>query len=286
MTHADGFALELSGAPVAASPGYARALKHYVPIFERSLRLLKGWIADGRDANPPELPPLDRPEEMLAWWHRVKKNRAPDVLRRLAAAGGKSVTTPPDPAKISPTPSLVAQPAAPAAAVSVAAAPVLAASAAVATSLPALGETTGYTAMLNRLRIGEARAGALHQQLLDDALATKDPDLRLRLQAAAERAYESWTKVGGDLRRAEADAPKILSAQGKAWDGDAVLAAVEAFHLVQFSTLRGLVDRVDPLLMQCADLGARRVTWNRELDRILGTWDPEHFFDSLLRDAA
>jgi hypothetical protein len=80
--------LNLTAEQAAASPRahYAAKLADYVPIYRRQLRVIKRWIEKGRAANPPELPPLDDPEAMLAWWPRNMEWKVPDDLLAAASA--------------------------------------------------------------------------------------------------------------------------------------------------------------------------------------------------------
>lgn len=71
---------------------YQKPLRDYVPTFDRHLRVIKGWVAVGKKAldgngNPaPDLPPLDDPPAMAAWWERHMKQRPPAKLLSLAVA--------------------------------------------------------------------------------------------------------------------------------------------------------------------------------------------------------
>jgi hypothetical protein len=68
-----------------AKPVYEKNLEDYAPIYSCSVRQIHRWIAFGKARKPPELPPLDAPAEMAAWWLRNMKNRAPAKLLALAA---------------------------------------------------------------------------------------------------------------------------------------------------------------------------------------------------------
>lgn len=296
MTAAGDLPLELTGEPAPAPPppnatGYLKAYRHYAQLYGRSLRCIKGWVEDGEKATPPTPPPFDEPSQMLSWWHRVKTNRPPDVLVRLAAGQPAGTAAAATPAPVDPAPDAAAAtaPAATASAPAETASPPAsstpaatatppATAAAPSIGLPLLGgPQVGFAALLNRLRIAEANQGELHASLVRDALAATDPEQKLRLQAAAERAQSKWNEMIGELRKAEADAPKILAAAGKSWDSDSVLATLEAFHLVQKSSLAGLVRRVRPMLKGCATELDQDALWQRELDAVFGMWSPEQF---------
>jgi hypothetical protein len=64
---------------------YKKELVHYESIYNTKVRQLKKYIAVGKAAKPPELPPLDQPPEMPGWWARHMKQRVPPRLLALAA---------------------------------------------------------------------------------------------------------------------------------------------------------------------------------------------------------
>ena len=68
----------------AAYVRYPEKLAVYALRFGRSVRILKNWIVLGKSANPPELPPLNRPEQLPDWFVRHMKTPCPPDL--LAAA--------------------------------------------------------------------------------------------------------------------------------------------------------------------------------------------------------
>ena len=53
---------------------YSQPLQIYADRYNYSLRAIKRWIALGRTLSPEEdLPPLDEPAEMAAWWERMRE---------------------------------------------------------------------------------------------------------------------------------------------------------------------------------------------------------------------
>ncbi len=56
-------------------------LKHYAKVYEVSDRAIKLWIKEGREKS--DLPPLDEPTTMAAWYGRVKQRRIPLRLLHL-----------------------------------------------------------------------------------------------------------------------------------------------------------------------------------------------------------
>ncbi len=89
----------------ATSSHYQHEQKHYAGVFEVSDKTIKNWISDGRHAAKGEdLPPLDEPAKMAAWYRRVKSRNPPSNLVRLAksapaaAAPASTTSTPSAPA--------------------------------------------------------------------------------------------------------------------------------------------------------------------------------------------
>lgn len=71
---------------------YKKKRKDYIAIYQRSERVLKGWVAHGRYSDvekkiprdPPDFPPFDEPTEMEAWWRRCMSQEPPQNLKDLA----------------------------------------------------------------------------------------------------------------------------------------------------------------------------------------------------------
>src|SRR5262249_28065553 len=87
-------------APASDEPGqtiYLHELKDDAGVYQRSARQIKRWIRAGRNAKPPDMPPLDERGEMLAWWNRMQvagqlKQKPPPVLEHFAIEGAKGET--------------------------------------------------------------------------------------------------------------------------------------------------------------------------------------------------
>jgi hypothetical protein len=253
MADADNLALESppAGAPsdppaAAARRGgwpYAHQLAHYEPIFSASNRTLKGWLGIGRAATPPDLPPYDAPERMASWYGKHKKNRVPDHLVALAAAGaaapaapivpgplfaeagepaspacGHVTTTPPAPTSPSP-------PSPPASAPPAASAP---------------PPARGYSATLERLRQAEAAAGERYTTLILDPDPAK--------QAEAEQARRSWQLLTKELRAYEKDAEEVLQKSGQSWVAAEVVAVMHELHIPLRDGMLSLYDRIESQL--------------------------------------
>ena len=79
----------LLSASVLANPPRARAaytheLEHYAGKIGVAVRTLKRWISIGKDSQPRELPPLDDPPALLAWWNRMQ---ARGILKQRPSQG-------------------------------------------------------------------------------------------------------------------------------------------------------------------------------------------------------
>lgn len=248
---------EGAGGP-APAPGrasrarYLHPLDHYESIYGTKARAMKRWIAIGRDASPPELPPLDEPSRMKMWWVRCMSQRVPDKI--LALAKG-----PP------PPPSAPAAPASPGPLFTFSAGAALPSS--VSSSPPSLPPSVGFAGALQRLRAAEAAAGELYTTLLRKASAETEKDLRAELEAEAERARRSWDDLVDRLRAMERDAEKILSAGGRMWSADDVLASQEVIHLALREGVRGLIRRIRPKLIGLPPADQESV-WLAEADSL------------------
>jgi hypothetical protein len=57
---------------------WAKKLPEYAAIFRQTDRTIKRWIRRGKETG--ELPPLDNPSRMAAWWRRNMDHEVPDYL--------------------------------------------------------------------------------------------------------------------------------------------------------------------------------------------------------------
>ncbi|MDR1284365.1 MAG: hypothetical protein LBK99_26660, partial [Opitutaceae bacterium] len=214
-------------------------------IHPVSLRTLKGWIAIGRDADPPDLPPLDAPERLNDWYSLHKKNRVPDWIVDLAVQTKrieKKTTQSPPPGALPVSPPPPIDPAT---------GPLFAAAAArtadtpppeprpspPAGAHPASG-TANYIATLQRLRDAEQIAGGKYATLAADPAK----------EAEAEQARRAWSNITKELRAYEKDAEQILRASGDLWIKADVIKASTEIHLAIRDGIRGLLRRVRPKL--------------------------------------
>jgi hypothetical protein len=57
---------------------YPKKLPEYAAVFGQTDRTIKRWVKRGKETG--ELPPLDHPPYMAAWWRRNMDNQVPDYL--------------------------------------------------------------------------------------------------------------------------------------------------------------------------------------------------------------
>lgn len=57
---------------------YPKKLPEYAAVFGQTDRTIKRWVKRGKETG--ELPPLDHPPHMAAWWRRNMDNQVPDYL--------------------------------------------------------------------------------------------------------------------------------------------------------------------------------------------------------------
>lgn len=201
---------------------------HYAAVFGVSVRTIKTWIAIGRDARPPERPPLDEPARMKDWYSRHMTNRVPDRLVDLAAsiARGTGANSPHSSDSPLAAPLPFVSPAVAASSHSDASAGPLFATAAAATTPGATPRTAvpvgsgGFTATLGHLREAASITGERYARLAADP--TKE--------AEAEHAHRIWSKLTKELLAYEKSAQDLLQSSGQSWASSDVIAALDDLH--------------------------------------------------------
>jgi len=253
---------------------YDHGHDYYETVYAVTSRTLKRWIKAGRESDPPERPPLDEPRRMKDWYQRRMKQRVPDHLVALAAATGQTLPVdPPAAAPASPPadPPPAAASAAPAAAPTSAPPP-----APPASPIPVTGE--GYLGALARRRQAEAAAGELYNTLVRQAArADLAPDLRSRLLAEAEQARRSWDDLSESLRKYELTAEAVLTASGRTWLSDDVVASLRTIHSALHEGMHGLIRRIRPKLKACATDTEADQLWEGEIERLFSALRANRF---------
>ena len=89
---------------------YKKPLAAYAKLYQRDVRNLKRWIADGRRQTPADLPPFDDPRSMADWFRRVKRREpAGESLTRFENEGSEDDTPSPPAASGEPQSSTAPQ---------------------------------------------------------------------------------------------------------------------------------------------------------------------------------
>ncbi len=227
----DGDASAISARPAGRWP-FLHPLPFYTEIYTRKVRVLADWLATGRRAQPnPDLPPFDHPEQMAAWWRRRKKHTVPHDLLRLAATAvvSPAVAAPAATTLPAPSPALGPSTSLPAAATTPPP-PDLPTLPSAGADLPPTADE-GYLAALQGSREAESLHRVLYNTLLRAATAPALPDdQRAARVSAAEQGRASWDSACETLRKMEKDAEQILTATGRTWISDEVLAVYEATY--------------------------------------------------------
>lgn len=81
-----------AGAGRRAPVKYPKSLAHYAAVYGKSVRSIGYYIEAGRTHPMGEqLPPLDDPEKMPAWWSGVMDQACPRSILEAASAAGSAV---------------------------------------------------------------------------------------------------------------------------------------------------------------------------------------------------
>jgi hypothetical protein len=198
--------------PVDAYPAeWQRLLNLEEPPVQA--RAVHRWMQVGRDAVPPELPPLDEPWRLASWYARRMNVRCPDWMKTIERQHFHGADIRDD-----------------------------------AMQKPAAVDVSelGFTGALNRCRALEAASGerALLMKRRADAAAT--PEEMEFWKREAQTASSEWEDAADRLRTMEMAAPKILAASGKAWNADEVIASLETIHVALKISIENLLKRVRP----------------------------------------
>lgn len=218
---------------------YQRPLIDYArDLGYRADATLKRWLDDGRAADPPDLPPFDQPEQLAAWWARVKRRKVPPELLTLAANQPSAESSQP-PVESAPKHD----------------------------AAPPLPQGTGFSASLERAEQNERQAA----HALDLARKSGEP-------GAIRMAQESWTRAFKELRQASKDAAEILLANGEMVRWPEVEADMAAKLQVINQALRSLMTRIATKVTIPPDLLPRiSKAFQEELDRVFEDLDKSDF---------
>lgn len=193
-----GFNLEGEG----AIPALERMTqKELAELWGYSLRQLKNWLREGRQANDPA--PVTQPALMCAWFARNHAPReAPEKLRRAAARILEGH-------RVEDADSRQAKPVVPAALVEV------------------QEEDKGLLAMLDRYRTAEVRLHKLYMAAVEAGNEVR-----------AQFLLAEWSKMGDKARALEKQAPKALEEAGIYVRRAEIQRELEPLHAAIIKTFR------------------------------------------------
>lgn len=194
---------------------YQHPLEHYESVYDLKAnkgRTIKRWVATGRKKE--DLPPLDEPARMAAWWGRCMTWTVPARLLTLAGSEPES----PRPA----SPSSVAQPG------KEAPPPPRPPS-----NVIQLPEGSGFAAAMGRAQEAERTAFAMWQA----EITSVAPDA-----GREEMRRRAWERATEMVRKLEKDAESILSRDMITWP-DAEVQLVDTMGVINRS-LRSILVRV------------------------------------------
>lgn len=196
---------------------YRREQKDYAEIFKTSDRTIKRWVKTGKDAG--ELPPLDSPGDMPAWWAAHYKQKIPECIIAVANA-------------VAPAP--------------VAAAPVEEVASAQASQVIDVG--TGFREMLGRVRDAEKAA------YLEYHVVLKSGD-----ESKLTLARKTWSEISKQLRELERDAHDILSRSGSLVEKSSIEKIIAEIHGPIVNGIRSMWRRVKERMTAAPDAQQDRV---------------------------
>lgn len=195
--------LKLSGEVGPARWPYGRRIADYAETYQTDLRNVKRWLERGRMVAPEDLPPLDDPAKMPAWWARRMKHRVPEKLLVLAKAAAD-------------------------------AAPPVVPNCNVANGKPVSGESGGagehgIGSPLQRLREAEREAGAAYRREQNPGKDAAGVDIPVApgLVEIRRRAWESLVET---LRKEEAAEEARLKSRGGLLTKTEVVAELRPVH--------------------------------------------------------
>lgn len=221
---------------------YRRPYREYAAFYSVDISTIKWWVKQGKK-NPkgPDLPPLDTPREMPAWWERDRgnmKQRCPDNVLAAARADGADqraeVARAPTVARDAVTVGTVSR----------------------VTTAPASPDE-GFLENLRTLR--EQRAVA-YQELLN---AQSDAPVD---NAKVEQCRRRFVQMDAAAQRAEEKAPDILEKLGRYLDKDELAQDLGRMLKNLADSLWSLRRRLKPRLAQAADEAEEDAIWQSGLD--------------------
>lgn len=219
---------------------YQRSYKDYEKTYGKSARTIKWWVSQGKSREKPDLPPLDRPAEMPAWWERAMKQRCPRSVEDAARAAAAKAEVP--------------QPERPK--------PVIGAGAPreVKPAIAPIFEPPQITTQEQNLVHLKEQLARARQELLEEQ-AKDEPDThRLELR---ER---KWRDLRNEVDKAEEVVFKMRTKQGKLVDVEELGAQLLPMLVTTAEAFRSLVTRLKPKLGEAKTDEERDAIWQAGVD--------------------
>lgn len=218
---------------------YKLPYKEYVPIYGKQIRTIKWWIQQGKAAEGgPDLPPLDCPAEMPAWWKRRMKQTCPkSVVDAARAAAGPSPSA--------PTATPGTRPALPVGSTPVAA--------------PRMENLAVSSQEQSLLHLKEQLARARHDLLEEQNKAEPDP-------VKLETKERKWRELRNEVDKAEEAVFKMRSKQGKLVDIEQLGAELQPMLVTVAESVRSLITRLKPRLTAATNDEERDAIWQAGVD--------------------
>lgn len=224
------------------STGFLEKYSFYAAFFGESERSIKRWVKEGRDKNDPV--PMDQPEQMMNWWSRVRSQRVPDRILKLAPVNGDDVVAD-DPLfnqDDPPTPQPKVVP----------------------FEIPD-NLNIGLAASVERLR--EAEAIANHQYV--EAIK-RNAD-----EGEIERKQRAWERVSKQLGISEKSLLEMQGKYGSMYGAAEIKKVLSETHMVVYSGVKNFMRRVLPRAELIEDPIDRQAFYDGEVNKLF-----RHFGES------
>lgn len=217
---------------------YSKPYKEYVPIYGKQERTIKWWVGQGKSAEGgPDLPPLDRPEEMPQWWTRCMKQKCPaSVLDAARGASGKSTPDRSTPEKPSASPAPKASLPPP-------------------RYEPALVSTQEQSLQHLKEQLTRARQDLLEEQSKEELDTHK-----------VEAKERKWRELRKEVDAAEEAVFKMRTKQGKLVDLEELGAQLLPMLVTTAESFRSLLTRLKPRLSAAQNDAERDTIWQSGVD--------------------
>jgi hypothetical protein len=236
--------------PVEAAPysksttegGYQKSYREYEAIYGKKMRTIKWWVEQGKGhPKGPDLPPLDAPKEMPAWWGRVMKQKCPKPVTEAARLHATTQAPPPPQSTESPSRSTTpnrgaSQP---------------------NRMRPEALEISSQEERLNQLK--EQLAIARFQMLEAQAEDPADP-------AKIQSAQQHWRELREETDKAEEKLFKSRRDAGRLVDQDEVAAMLMPMLTTVATSVRTLIVRLKPRLRTAQSDAEEDAIWNSGVD--------------------